>query len=677
LSSIIRVLIVEDSKTDAALIVRFLTKQGFEVIAERIETAEAFKVALHEKPWDIIISDYVLPSFGGLEVLEILREGNIDIPCIITSGRIDDETAVAAMRAGARDYVMKDNLKRLGPAVERELKEAEVRRQAAEAEKVKRQTEARLFESQQRLDLAVQAGGGGVFEYLGGSPPSYFFDERMARITGYQLQELPRPDKFIYWLMAQIHPEDLNSVLDVYDKFAAKPRDRFQVEFRLKHRSGHWIYVRCVATGIKTESVEEGVRLNGIILDITDSKQAERRILLTNQIMQLFWEVSSKQEYLEKTVEILHDWCGCECLGIRMLDKENDTIPYLAQVGFSEDFLKSENKLILNKDQCACIRVVAGTPEPQDKIALTAGGSFSLQNSVAFVSNLAPADQARFRAVCVRSGFQTIAVVPVRFNQAVLGAIHITDKNIAALSSQEIETIEAVAAIIGQGVYRFEISDSLKRAEAGLRHLSRRLVEVQEEEKRNIARELHDEIGQSLTALKIMVGQALHRPQGDTLSDAYSLVSDLLKQVREMSLDLRPSMLDDLGLLPALLWQFERFANQTGIKINFSHEGLQTPLPDEFNTTAFRIIQEALTNVVRYAGVSEADVKVINTNGILSILVEDKGKGFSLSELDARSSAGLSGMRERVLLLDGKLDLDSSPGQGTRISVDLPLPRSR
>jgi signal transduction histidine kinase len=202
-------------------------------------------------------------------------------------------------------------------------------------------------------------------------------------------------------------------------------------------------------------------------------------------------------------------------------------------------------------------------------------------------------------------------------------------------------------------------------------------VEVQEEEKRNIARELHDEIGQSLTALKIMVGQALHRPQGDTLSEAYSLVSDLLKQVREMSLDLRPSMLDDLGLLPALLWQFERFANQTGIKINFSHEGLQHPLPDEFNTTAFRIIQEALTNVVRYAGVSEADVKVINTNGILSILVEDKGKGFRVSELDAKKSAGLSGMRERVLLLDGKLDLDSSPGQGTRISVDLPLPRPR
>ena len=184
----IRVLIVEDSKTDAALIGRFLDRQGYEVISQRVETAEAFKAALGEGPWDIIISDYVLPSFSGLEVLKILREGNIDIPCIVTSGRIDDETAVAAMKAGARDYVMKDNLKRLGPAVGRELQEAEVRRKSEEAQKVKRQTEEKLLESEQRLALAVQASGGGVFEYFGGSPPNYFFDETLTRITGYQLE---------------------------------------------------------------------------------------------------------------------------------------------------------------------------------------------------------------------------------------------------------------------------------------------------------------------------------------------------------------------------------------------------------------------------------------------------------------------------------------------------------
>jgi PAS domain S-box-containing protein len=670
----IRILIVEDSRTDAVLLIHHLDKQGYEVTSERVETAESFNEALDAKEWDIVISDYVLPSFSGLDALKILRDRKIDIPCIITSGRIDDETAVAAMKAGARDYVMKDNLKRLGPVVERELEEAKVRRKAAEDQKEKMLAQNELVESQQRLSMAMQASGAGVFEYSNGHLPDYFFDDRLVEILGYRMEELPRPDKFIYWLMAQIHPEDLNGVLDVYDKFLTDRENKYSTEFRIKHKSGIWIYVRLIATGNKTTSSK--MLINGILLDITESKQVERRILLSNKIMQLYWEVSSVGEYLEKAVQMIREWCSCECVGIRILDEKSNTIPYFAHVGFGEEFLKSENRLSLSNDECACIRVVSNRPESQDKTVLTPGGSFSLNNSLSFISNLEPKEQNRFRGVCVRSGYQTIAVIPLRFHKSVLGAIHITDKNIAALSGKEIETLEAVASIIGQGVFRFQISDNLKRAEEELRHLSRRLVDVQENERRVIARELHDEIGQSLTALKIMVGQAIRLPDNKTkesLIEAEGLVSELLKQVRQLSLDLRPSMLDDLGLLPTLLWHFERFSSQTGIKINFQHKGLGKNLSGEINTTVYRIIQEALTNIVRYAGVTEAAVNINNINGILSIQVEDEGRGFNPDELDAKSSTGLSGMRERVLLLEGKLTLETSPGNGTRILVELPV----
>jgi PAS domain S-box-containing protein len=670
----IRILIVEDSRTDAVLLIHHLDKQGYEVTSERVENAVSFNEALDAKEWDIIISDYVLPSFSGLDALKILRDRKIDIPCIITSGRIDDETAVAAMKAGARDYVMKDNLKRLGPVVERELEEAKVRKKAAEDQKEKMLAQNELVESQQRLSMSMQASGAGVFEYSNGQPPDYFFDDRLVEILGYRKEELPRPDKFIYWLMAQIHPEDLNGVLDVYDKFLTDRENKYSIEFRIKHKSSTWIYVRLIATGNKTTSSK--MLINGILLDITESKQVERRILLSNKIMQLYWEVPSVGDYLEKAVQIIREWCSCECVGIRILDEKSNTIPYRAHVGFGEEFLKSENRLSLSNDECACIRVIANRLESQDNIVLTPGGSFSLKNSLSFISNLEPREQKRFRGVCVRSGYQTIAVIPLRFHKSVLGAIHITDKNIAALSGKEIETLEAVASILGQGVFRFQISDNLKRAEDELRHLSRRLVDVQENERRLIARELHDEIGQSLTALKIMVGQAIRLPDNKTkesLIEAESLVSELLKQVRQLSLDLRPSMLDDLGLLPTLLWHFERFSGQTGIKINFQHKGLGKNLSGEINTTVYRIIQEALTNIVRHAGVTEASVNINNINDILSIQVEDQGKGFNPEELDAKSSTGLSGMRERVLLLEGKLTLETSPGLGTRILVELPV----
>lgn len=117
----INILIVEDSKHDAFLLLRQLEKDGFQVNYEMVSTQETMSAALDGRKWDIIISDYHLPQFSGMDVLALLKKRKLDIPCIIVSGKITEDTAVATLRAGARDYVMKDNLKRLGPAISREL----------------------------------------------------------------------------------------------------------------------------------------------------------------------------------------------------------------------------------------------------------------------------------------------------------------------------------------------------------------------------------------------------------------------------------------------------------------------------------------------------------------------------------------------------------------------------
>jgi signal transduction histidine kinase len=132
-------------------------------------------------------------------------------------------------------------------------------------------------------------------------------------------------------------------------------------------------------------------------------------------------------------------------------------------------------------------------------------------------------------------------------------------------------------------------------------------------------------------------------------------------------------MLDDLGLLPALTWHFEKYTSQTGVQVNFKQSGLPAVLPSELSITIYRIIQEALTNVARYAKTKRVSVNLLFKKGVMSIRVADRGRGFSLPEVDTRATAGLSGMRERVLLLGGRMVLESAPQKGTRILVELPI----
>jgi two-component system cell cycle sensor histidine kinase/response regulator CckA len=162
LSKPLRVLIVEDSEDDTLLLIRQLRKDGYDPVFERVDNAAAMRTVLDKQPWDIVISDFVMPQFGGLEALELLQDKGLDIPFIIVSGKIGEDTAVSAMRAGAYDYIMKDNLKRLGAAIERELADAENRRERRRAEERVRRNEVQLrqlFETMVEGVLLISADG--------------------------------------------------------------------------------------------------------------------------------------------------------------------------------------------------------------------------------------------------------------------------------------------------------------------------------------------------------------------------------------------------------------------------------------------------------------------------------------------------------------------------------------
>jgi PAS domain S-box-containing protein len=219
-----------------------------------------------------------------------------------------------------------------------------------------------------------------------------------------------------------------------------------------------------------------------------------------------------------------------------------------------------------------------------------------------------------------------------------------------------------------------DITEARKTEEA-LRDYPRRLIEMQEAEAQRIARELHDEVGQVLTGAVMMLSRLDGSPESQArLAEATSALKDLAAQVRNIALDLRPGLLDDFGLVAALDWMIDRYIRQTGVEVDLIHEGLDGARFDpEVEITAYRIVQEALTNVARHAGTQHATVRIARQNALLTAEIEDRGAGFNPEEVPVSRTMGLISMRERSTALRGRLTIVSKIGEGTRVAAELPL----
>ncbi|MFM8412143.1 MAG: cache domain-containing protein [Alphaproteobacteria bacterium] len=221
--------------------------------------------------------------------------------------------------------------------------------------------------------------------------------------------------------------------------------------------------------------------------------------------------------------------------------------------------------------------------------------------------------------------------------------------------------------------------DVVRRSQDRLRILSQALLEGQEAERSQLARGLHDEVGQALTAatLNLDALRGPESPAGGKVDEALEVVKRALNQVRDLSLDLHPSILDDLGLAAALRWYLGRQSERSGLLTSVDANGLDRRLPKPVETACFRICQEAVTNVLKHADAARVDVKIGVEGGTVRMSVIDDGRGFDVEEAHERTrrqpSLGLIGMEERATLLGGSLDVVSTPGAGTEIRLVLPL----
>jgi signal transduction histidine kinase len=225
--------------------------------------------------------------------------------------------------------------------------------------------------------------------------------------------------------------------------------------------------------------------------------------------------------------------------------------------------------------------------------------------------------------------------------------------------------------------------DQVTRTQQDLQQLSARLLQIQEDERKRLSCELHDEIGQILHALRIEISQARAFMQTDSaaagasLEHARGLAENVVGTVRNISVLLRPPLLDDLGLAPALQWLAEDFSRRAGIRCSLAEQGLPQALPDAQRTCVYRVVQEALHNCDKHSGASNVRLTARAEDAQLIIEIEDDGRGFDAAaqrKPAGTGGLGLLGMRERASMLGGSFAVDSAPGTGTRLTMRLPLP---
>lgn len=480
----LRLLLVEDSADDAELVIVELSLAGFEVVAARVESAPEMEAALQSQTWDAIISDYNLPAFSAEAALSTIQASKIDLPFIIVSGHIGEKNAVALMKAGAHDFVMKGKLARLAPALRRELREAAMRRERHEAHE--------RIEANEKLLRAMSSAMG-----------------------------------------------------------------------------------------------------DGILMQDRDSRLM----------------------FMNPEAEHLLGWSEVE----------------LAQMNIHDTIHSALGN---------------GMPHPRDACPILnvsqTGSVYRCYDDV---------------FVC-RNG----TLLPVSY---------------VVTPIVEQGDIVATVTVFQDITARKQMENELRESRGQLRALSTFLQTVREEERKHIARELHDELGQALTALKIDLDwlEARHVAQDAKVAGKLQSMGQVLgktvESVRRIAEDLRPGMLDDLGLAAAIEWQVEQFQERTGIRCELVMNRDEFELDDRVATSVFRIIQEALTNVARHAVADSVAIAVQENNGEIRLKIRDNGKGFQPGP--KKRSYGLLGIRERVNMLGGEVDIQSKPGDGTSVRVAIPL----
>lgn len=279
----------------------------------------------------------------------------------------------------------------------------------------------------------------------------------------------------------------------------------------------------------------------------------------------------------------------------------------------------------------------------------------------------------------MRNGFLSVAIIPIRYGEKTLGAIHLADEGENRLSLKALEFIESMSPLIGEAVHRFNLEEQLRESEQRLRMLFSELLTAQEEERRQVARDLHDGVGQMLSAIKFKIEEVVHQRQKakqmlrlEPLDDLVGMVRESIEELRRLQMDLRPPILDDLGIVATISWfvrEFEKTYSAISVRKEIDIE--EGDVPSSLKIVIYRILHKSLNNVAKHSKASRATVWLGKRDHRIHLTIEDNGIGFHLE--DRPKGFGLERMKERTELSEGSFIMECTIGAGTIVRASWPI----
>jgi PAS domain S-box-containing protein len=515
-----------------------------------------------------------------------------------------------------------------------------------------------LREGADRLRLAVQAANIGLWDWDLQTDQVVYSREWKGQL-GFDEEEIGAD--FREW-ERRVHPEDLDTTRRRVRSYLSDPAGSLETEFRMRHKDGswRWIYAR---GELFRDDAGKAVRMLGCHVDITERKRAEEQVLGMNKVLRMIAADTDLPRTLEELLRVIEAEDAEMLSSILLLDADGARVRRGAAPRLPTAFMRAIDGQPIGPRAGSC-GTAAFRREP---VIVTDIGTDPLWED--------------YRELAAVHGLRACWSTPILDSAGtVLGtfAIYYREPRSPAPHHRRIvEVVTQTAAIaIESARHERDLRESRERLEA----LSHRLIDAQEEERRALARELHDEIGQVLTAVKLSLEAERLGAETEVrrarLTGCVELVDNAIRQVRDRSLDLRPSMLDDLGLIPTLQWYLEQRGRSDNCEIEFEADPLPFRPPPAVEITCYRVVQEAITNVLRHSQARHARVRVAAGERALELTVSDDGRGFDVNEARRRGVAGerfgLLGMEERVALAGGRMTITSAPGQGTEIRAALP-----
>ena len=453
------VLIVEDSEDDAELIFRQFKQHSIDIVSKRVETGDQMRAALQERSWDLVLSDYNLPEFDAASALTTLQSFSLDIPFIVVSGMVTEGTAVDLMKAGAHDYVMKNNLQRLIPAVERELNEAQTRRE-------KKQAERELRESEERYRTAIEHSNDGVGLVKDGR--HIYVNRKFMEIFGYDNLDdiIGKPTTIV------VHPDYLGEQKDFSRRRREGKEAPARFEFVGIRKNGTEVLIEASVT----KTVYEGEQVLFIFTrDITERKKAERRREFSNRILEVLNDPGDAANLIRPILYLLKEYTLVDAIGLRI--KKGFDYPYAETVGFPKPFNESEwhlcvrdenNNVVCDPENnnepyldCICGKIIQGQVDSLRPF-VTQKGSFWTNNMPRLFASANKGERAQsVRQNCVDAGFESVALIPLESGGRMVGLLHLNHRRPDYFTLETIESLERIAASVSIALLRRQAEEEL------------------------------------------------------------------------------------------------------------------------------------------------------------------------------------------------------------------------